>query len=127
MKELALNGFGCTSVANELNGLGFKPRKSKLWTTNAVRDILLNKTNLGLVKWNTRKSVKIYKNDEIIKSRPRNEEAEYYPGKHPAIITQVEYDAIVENIKTERDQSRKIRSYKILLLELFIVVNVEKR
>lgn len=107
MKELALNGLGCTNVANELNRLGFKSRKSKLWTTNAVRDILLNKTNLGFIKWNTRKSVKIYKNDEIIKSRPRNEEAEYYPGKHPAIITQVEYDAIVENIKNRARPVKK--------------------
>lgn len=107
MKELALDGLGCTNIANELNDLGYKSRKKKIWTTSAVRDILLNKTNLGLIKWNTRKIVKVYKDGDIIATRPINKDPEYYPGKHPAIITQEEYDTISKSIRARNNAPLK--------------------
>lgn len=95
MKQLALTGNGPTNISNILNDKGYKTRNNKMWTKSAVENILLNKTNLGLVKWNSRKHVKIYKDGKIVNTRPRNKEAEYYLGKHPAIITQEEYDTIL--------------------------------
>lgn len=112
MKELALDGMGCTNIAKELNKLGYIPRKSEKWTTSAVRDILLNKTNLGLIKWNSRKKVSSYKNGEIITSRPINDEIELYEGKHTAIITQEEYDTIVKYMKARSNYKVK-KAFKL--------------
>lgn len=121
MKEFALEGLGCTSIANRLNEMGFKPRKGDIWTTPTIRGVLLNKTNLGLIKWNARKTVKKFENDEIVKTRPLNKEAEYYPGLHPAIITQEEYDTIVKQIKARNDAPiKKDKSIKNPLAGLVV-------
>lgn len=114
MKDMAIEGMGTTNIANKLNEMGFKPRKGDRWTTATVRGILINKTNLGLIKWNSRKEVKKFDNNEIIKTRPINKEAEYYPGLHPAIITQEEYDTIIEQMKARNNapikKNMKIRN-----------------
>ena len=94
MKKKALEDEGSTNISNHLNELGYKPRKGEYWTKSAVEAILLNETNLGLIKWNSRKEVKVFKDGKIVKTRPRNPNYELYPGKHPAIMTQDEYDRI---------------------------------
>lgn len=111
MKKLALTGNGATNIANILNDDGYKTRNNKPWTKSSVENILLNKTNLGLIKWNSRKSVKVYKDGKIISTRPRNNEAEYYPGKHPSIITQEEYDTILSLMKKRAHQPTTKRKF----------------
>ncbi len=120
MKELALDGQGPTLIANKLNDLGYYPRKSPEWTKSSVENILLNKTNLGLIKWNTRKTVKLYKKGQIINARPRNKDPEYYPGKHRAIITQEEYESIVKLFKSRSHPVKKEKKLQNPLAGLVI-------
>lgn len=120
MKDLALNGEGPTNIANYLNAMGYKPRKKDYWTKSAVEDILINETNLGLIKWNSRKVVKVFKDGKIVKTRPRNPNPEFYPGKHPAIITQDEFDKIKSLTKKRGHPVKKDKTLQNPLAGLII-------
>lgn len=78
--------LGMVTIAHRLNALGIKPRKSELWSTAAIKDILYNVHYIGKVKWNWRKIVVVVEDGEINKSRPKNGDFYLFEGRHPAII-----------------------------------------
>lgn len=123
MKKRALEGDGSTNIAKYLNTMGYKPRKNEYWTKSAIENILTNETNLGLVKWNTRKEVKIFKDGNIVKTRPRNQTPEFYPGKHPAIITQDEFDKIKSLMKKRAHPVKKEKKLQNPFAGLIICAN----
>ena len=120
MKNMALKGEGPTNIANYLNAMGYKPRKNDYWTKSTVEDILINETNLGLIKWNSRKEVKVFKDGNIVKTRPRNPNPEFYPGKHPAIITQDEFNKIKSLMKKRGYPIKKDKTLQNPLAGLII-------
>ena len=73
-------------VVRRINSMGLKPRKNQEWTVASVKDILANPVYLGKVKWNTRKEVKVYKNEKLIKTRPRSNDYIIKDGLHEPII-----------------------------------------
>lgn len=73
-------------VVRRINQMGLKPRKNDEWTVASVKDILANPVYIGKVKWNARKEVRIYKNEKLIKTRPRNNDYIIKDGLHKAII-----------------------------------------
>ena len=73
-------------VVRKINGMGLKPRKNEEWTVTSIKDILSNPVYIGKVKWNSRKEVKVYKNDKLIKTRPRNKDYILRDGLHEPII-----------------------------------------
>lgn len=95
--ELCANQkLGTTAIANLLNGLGIKPRKSPYWTNSSVRDILHNPVYIGKIRWNRRKTVKKYENGDIITSRPKSDPDSWMivDGKHEPIITDELFQAV---------------------------------
>lgn len=97
-------GFGCTTIANQLNKMGYRPRKAKLWETCSVRGVLTNPHNIGKVFWNRRKEILTVEDMEVIKSRPRQKYGDYliFDGKHPAAIPEdrfwIAMDRLHENV-----------------------------
>lgn len=85
-KMYAYNDISINEVARQLNTGGYEPRKANEWTISAVKDILSNPIYIGKVKWNSRKTVKEYKNGKISKTRPRNSECILCDGIHEPII-----------------------------------------
>ena len=81
--------LGRVNIASRLNDLKIKPRKSKLWAQDAIKDILENEHYIGKVRWNWRKTLTVVEDGEIRKVRPKTENGEYlvYDGKHDAIIS----------------------------------------
>lgn len=121
IKRMALDGQGPTNIANYLDSVGSKPRKGDAWSKNTINDILTNPVYIGVIKWNTRKTVTTFKNNEIIKTRPRNPDPEYYPGKHPALMTKEEFDTIQNIMKSRSHYDHNIdRSIKNPLAGLVI-------
>ena len=78
--------MGMISISHRLNALGIKPRKSKLWSQAAIKDILYNEHYIGKVKWNWRKTIVVVEEGEINKSRPKSGDYYIFEGRHPAII-----------------------------------------
>ena len=90
--------MGRPSICYRLDELGIKPPKGKLWSPNALKDLLENVHYLGKVKWNWRKTVTIVEDGEIVKTNPKSKIGEYlvYDGKHPAIISEELFNAARE-------------------------------
>lgn len=88
-------GLGTTTIANRLNALCIKPRKSEIWSSASIRDMLRNPVYIGKIRWNWRKTVKKYEDGEIVASRPKskNENWILVDGKHEAIISEDVYNA----------------------------------
>lgn len=73
-------------VIRRINGMGLKPRKNEEWCVASVKDILANPVYIGKIKWNWRKEVRVYKNEKLVKTRPRNDDYILKDGLHKAII-----------------------------------------
>ncbi len=80
-EELSLH-----EIVRKINKMGLKPRKNAEWTVSSVKEILSNPVYIGKVRWNTRKEVKIYKNEKLVKTRPRNNNYIIKQGLHKPII-----------------------------------------
>lgn len=80
-EDLSLN-----EVVRRINKMGLKPRKNDEWTVASVKDILANPVYIGKIKWNSRRVVKVYKNEKLVKTRPRNDNYILKKGIHRAII-----------------------------------------
>ena len=82
----AYNNVAINQVVRQLNDAKYKPRKAKEWTISAVKDILSNPIYIGKIRWDSRKTVKEYKNGKIVNTRPRNSEYILCEGIHEPII-----------------------------------------
>lgn len=89
------DSLGTTTIANRLNELHIKPRKSDLWSSASIRDMLRNPVYIGKIRWNWRKTVKKYENGYLTTSRPKSKKEDwvYVDGKHEAIISEETFNA----------------------------------
>ena len=79
--DLTLGG-----ITRKLDEMGLKPRKNDKWSVSTIKDILANPVYVGKIKWNCRKVVKVYKNEKLISTRPRNKDFILVDGLHKSII-----------------------------------------
>lgn len=88
-------GIGTTTIAHRLNALHIKPRKSQLWSSASIRDMLKNPIYIGKLRWNWRKTVKRYEDGELVTSRPHAKPEDWIlvDGKHEAIISEEVFNA----------------------------------
>lgn len=100
MYDLYINkNYGFTAIANYLDNLGIKPKKSKHWSPPAIKDMLENPVYCGKLRWNWRKTIFTIKDGEKIKSRPKTKDTTEWlcvEGKHDAIISEELYNAVLE-------------------------------
>lgn len=97
--DLRLNeNIGWAKIAHKLDQVGFKPRKGDNWNPYTLKDICLNPVNNGMIKWNTRKTKKVYEDGKIKKTRPRNrDDVIYIPGKHEKILSDDVFNKLINN------------------------------
>lgn len=82
----AYDDLSIGEVTRRLNEIGLKPRKNNQWSVATVKDILANPVYIGKIRWNSRKVMKVYKQDKLISTRPRNEAYILVTGLHKPII-----------------------------------------
>lgn len=95
------HGMTYLQIARHLDSLGIKPMNSKQWERCSIRVILKNVHYIGMVKWGTHKTERVYENGEVKKKRNMPvdpEETIIAPGKHQAIVTQEIFDAAQERL-----------------------------
>ncbi len=82
--------IGVSIIARKLNEMKIPARKGGDWTTSTIRDILLNPTYIGKIRWNWRPHVKSVLDGEVITKRPRasKEDWIYVNGLHKPLISQ---------------------------------------
>ena len=106
--KIVLNDMRTTNIAHYLNYLKIKPRKSKEWTANMVRNVLQSYSIYGYLTWDRRKTTKTLVNGHIIKKNPNNDNFTLVKGKHEAILgedikKQVEAKFLANKLKTVPD------------------------
>ena len=99
-KMFVEEGVGWTAIGEQLESLGFFPRKSLHWSPYCLRDICRNPVNIGKVKWNSRKCVTSYENGKLTITRPRNSEPLYFEGKHEPILDVDLYNKLLDKLGT---------------------------
>lgn len=95
-KLYAYNEIAINEVVRQLSLAGYKPRIAKEWTISAVKDILSNPIYIGKIRWNSRKTVKEYKNGKIVNTRPRSENYILCDGLHEPIIDMKTWNIVQE-------------------------------
>lgn len=78
--------IGLVIIGHTLDKMGIKPPKGDHWSYPSMFDMIQNIHYIGKVKWNWRKEVRIVKDQELIVTRPKQEEYLVFDGKHEAII-----------------------------------------
>lgn len=94
-------GYTYLQIARHLDSLGVKPMNSKQWERCSIRAILKNVHYIGMVKWGTHKTERVYENGEVKKKRNMPvdpDETIIAPGKHRALVTQEIFDAAQERL-----------------------------
>ena len=96
VRKCVYDGMGWTYIARDLDAMGYKPRSGGKWSPYSLRDICINPVNIGKVKWNARKTIKVYRDGKLIKTRPRNkEDVIYKDGLHPPILDEELYEKLI--------------------------------
>lgn len=92
----AYNDISINEVVRLLNIGGYKPRKAEKWTVSAVKDIFSNPVYIAKIRWNARKTVKEYKNGNIVNTRPRSSDYILCNGLHEPIIDMKTWNIVQE-------------------------------
>ncbi len=91
---------GTHLIARRLNTLKVPTRMGGDWVLPTIRDILINPTYCGKVRWNWRHSVKKMVDGQLVVERPRASADEYIitDGLHPKIISEEQFNLAQELI-----------------------------
>lgn len=86
--------MGFETIANRLNELGFKTQRDDIWKKATIQEMISNEAYIGKVRWKYRETVKTIEEQQVKKTRPRNNINQYliFEGKHNAIISQELFD-----------------------------------
>lgn len=98
--QKASEGVGSQNIANYLNKLGVKPKKSLEWSYSTIRDIIRNPVYYGMIRWNHRRTEKKMINGIICKSRPNHNDYILVNGLHVPLIEKELFDLANKNITT---------------------------
>lgn len=83
--------IGVTAICRRLEKMGAKTKEGKsIWKPSIIFSILENVHYIGCVRWNWRKTIKLIKDQELKKLRPKAKVDEYliYDGKHDGIVSE---------------------------------------
>lgn len=98
--QMYVDNKGTQIIANFLNNNGYKARKSNLWTSAMVRNILTSIAVNGKVSWNRRKTVTKIENGIVKKTKPLdNENAIIIDGLHEKIINDELWNTVQNKLK----------------------------
>lgn len=100
--KIIIDDMRATNISHYLNYLKIKPRKSKEWSANMVRNILQSYPVYGYLTWDRRKTTKTLVNGHVVKKNPNNDNFLLVEGKHEAILNK-EYE---EKIKKKFEDNR---------------------
>lgn len=105
---------GFSKIAYELNRLGLPSPSGNPWTRYGVQGILRNPVYAGYIKDGYRKEVKKIVDGKTVRSRPVNHDAQLYPGRHEAIISQDVWDsassAFQKRLKSSDNRMRPMQN-----------------
>ena len=102
--------IGVSLIARELNKRGLTSPCGSVWTSQTIRDILINPVYTGKIRWNWRPVKKKMENGIIRFERPRSSGYILHDGLHEAIISAEVFTAAQSFMS--KNKSRPVRGDK---------------
>lgn len=98
MFDLYLRGYGCVSIARQVNAMGAHPHRVSAFSRSSVATILRNPTYIGKIVWDQKKHIKkgAHGNPKHITIYQPREKWTITDGLHPAIIDTETYNKAQE-------------------------------
>lgn len=98
MFRLYAGGYGCTSIAHQINAMGGRPHRSNAFNRSSIAKILRNPTYIGKIVWDQKSHIK-----KNVKGNPKHitiynpkEKWTIVDGLHPAIVDKELFDKVQE-------------------------------
>lgn len=91
-KDGSIRQCGFTAIARILNTEGLPSPAGGNWQPCTIKDMLINPTYAGMLRWSYRPTVQRMENGQRVSVRPVNHEIEYLPGLHSPIIDRKTWD-----------------------------------
>lgn len=94
--DLYAQGFGCVSVARQVNAMGARPHRSSEFNRSSIAKILRNPTYVGKIVWNQKKHIRKGAKGNlkhITIYQPRDQWT-ITDGLHPAIVDKELFDRV---------------------------------
>lgn len=110
--ELYASGKGLKAIANQINHEGYETKKGNMFTTGGVKDILMNPTYIGKIRYNVRENWS-EKRRKGINKNPIIADAEHEP-----IITMELWNKVQELYKVKSGKPKKTFESNYLLTGL---------
>lgn len=84
--NLYCSGNGLEFICNEINRLGYKPRRSNEFTKSTISHILTNPVYIGKIRYTDKATIKKVINGNIVRVKNNNKNEIYVDGLHEPII-----------------------------------------
>ena len=94
MFQMYAAGDGAATICKALNDAGVRPRQADIWRPPVIYRILDNPHYVGLVRYDFRKQQRVVVDGEVRKQRASRKNAQLFPGRHPALVSQELWDAV---------------------------------
>lgn len=101
-------GMGYNAIAYRLNDMHIPSRKGE-WSQTSVVNVLNNEVYLGKIRWRREPVKRVIKNGIVAKKRIQNDDYDLYDGRHEAIITQEQWDAVKAAQKKRNHHSTHVK------------------
>lgn len=107
--EIQENGkykrLGMYLISKRLDSLGIPPRVSQYWSRSTIKDILINPTYIGKVRWQWRKVEKKIVDGSIVRNRPKDQNCMKIDGLHEPIIDEDTFNLAQDIIMHQKNIS----------------------
>lgn len=100
--ELYASGKGLKAIVNHINHKGYRTKKGNPFNVNGVRDILLNPTYVGKIRFNVRQ------NWSEKRRKGLNPNPIIVKGNHDAIISEELWDKVSQIHKSKSGRQKKV-------------------
>lgn len=120
MFNLYAQGYGCTSIARQINLLGARPHRSAQFSRNSVAAILRSQTYIGKIVWDKKKHIKkgTKGNPKHITLYQPKEQWTVVDGVHPPLISQALFDQVQDIMAGRSTPSKQDGTVKSALAGL---------
>ena len=125
MFRMYAGGWGCQSIAGQVNAMGARPRRSDAFSRNSVAQILRNPTYIGKVVWDRKTRVRKSAQGglkQITISNPQ-EKWTVTEGLHPPIVERELYDRVQDILAGRSHPARNDGTIKSSLAGLVKCAN----
>ncbi|RMD02321.1 recombinase family protein [Clostridium autoethanogenum] len=110
--ELYSSGKGLKAISNKLNHEGYKTKRGNMFSTSAIKDILMNPTYVGKIRYNVRENWSEKRRKGI------NKNPIIVDGEHEAIISMELWNKVQELYKIKSFKPKKAFESNYLLTGL---------